>query len=219
MRVAAEGKGTHRAVRRALASAIAIAPVLAACVHVDDVQGPHGEPSHRIRCSESADCFHEASKTCPDGYRIRTGKSHGTELVVTCAKDVPANEDDPIPTVAADPTQKAPREDSHSWDHAPVCEAAYKDVEGLAGYWADSSPGWKRLDALPAQADFVRTCDAMPEEVQRCLHDKYRVAHDASCAKTFTTMPTRLRDRIDKLFLDPVKSRQPRLPRAPGDAT
>jgi len=59
----------------------------------------------------------------------------------------------------------------------------------------------------------------MPEEIQRCLHDKYRVAHDASCAKTFTTMPRPLRDKIDKLFLDPVKSRQPRLAPPASDST
>jgi len=206
-------------VRQRSSAAIGFAAFLVACVHVDDVKGPRGEPAHKISCGESSDCFHKAAEVCPSGYRIRTGANRGTELVVTCAGDVPPDEDDPAPTVAADPAKKSAREDSHSWDHSPICEAAFQDVAAVASYWADSSPGWKKLDALPAHAEFVRTCDTMPEEIQRCLHDKYRVAHDASCAKTFTTMPRPLRDKIDKLFLDPVKSRQPRLAPPASDST
>jgi hypothetical protein len=49
----------------------------------------------------------------------------------------------------------------------------------------------------------------MPDGVQRCMHDKYRIAHEARCEATLSRLTPGLRLKIDALFLEAVKRPQP----------
>jgi hypothetical protein len=204
------------------------ASLAVACVRAEPVKGPDGETAHNIRCYDSTQCYAKAHEICPDGYVIRThgqnvyatysyGRPGGyaqTEMLVSCKADLPDRSwesNAPVPPPAWTQTE---RED------ARVCEAGYAEVAGFAKYWATTSLNAKPLDDLPLESDFVSTCHEMPDAVQRCMHDKYRVAHAARCEATLSRLTPTLRNKIDALFLQAVK-REPAAPppNAPSGGT
>lgn len=178
---------------------------LVACVHVEDVPGPNGETAHLIQCRETAACYEKANDLCPGGYTLRSndtkvngsfvngagGVSSSTEILVSCDADLPSHN----AAAAAPPGVDSDRDDVR------VCEAAYAYVGDFATYWVARTPGAKRLDELPQKRDFVVTCRAMSEPVQRCMHDKYRQAHAQACEAMLSRLDASPHARVDALFL------------------
>jgi len=200
-----------------------LSALLVACVNVEDVPGPDGETAHVIHCGETSGCYEKARDVCPDGYTLRSSGSHGanavaagnvafahssTELVVSCDADIPSHASSPPPAAAQGVSSD--RED------ARVCEAAYVHAGDFATYWASRSPGSKRLDELPERRDFVVTCRAMPEPIQRCMHDLYRQAHVQQCEAMLSRLDPSPRARIDGLFLVAQAPPSPPPESAPG---
>jgi len=159
------------------------------------VRGPDGEKARLISCMESADCYTKASEVCPDGYVIREG--HGLspastgqrmEMLVSCKTDIAASVESTSASTAS------------NRDDTLVCEAASKFIGEFGAYWVTKSGGLP-LDEQPAPRDFIVTCQAMAENVQRCMHEKYRHAHEQACEALLGRLDPFSRNRIDALFL------------------
>jgi hypothetical protein len=184
-------------------SAASLAVSLVACVSVTPVRGPDGETAHLIKCPTTDACYERAAEICPEGYVIRSNGStvsgsvaggsgvvsSTSEVLVSCKNDMPVAGRQP----AAGPTPE-------DRDDARTCDAAYAIVDGFAAYWVRASNG-KLLDEKTSKRDFVTTCRAMPENVQRCLHEKYRVAHAQACEAVLARLEPSNRRKIDSLFL------------------
>jgi hypothetical protein len=177
------------------------AVVLTACgARSSTVRGPDGEDAHVISCNAAAACYEKAAQVCDGRYVIR--ESHGfpttvaeslnnhVEILVSCATDAPASAD----------SASASAETSSDRDDVRVCQAASKFRTDFGLYWASTSGG-VLLDEPPAPRDFVVTCQSMPETVQRCMHDKYRSAHQQACNALLVRLDVASRTRIDALFL------------------
>jgi hypothetical protein len=177
--------------------------LLTACTTVSRIRGPANEPAYVVRCSQSESCFAKATELCPDGYTLQTsGKntsgyvirgngsvSTRTEIMFSCEADMPA------PASGKSKAATAPREDTL------VCEAAFGRAMELGAYWAKSTPGSHLLDEPPTKPDFVAVCREMPEHVRRCLHSKYREAHEKSCDAVLMRLDSYHRAKIDGLYL------------------
>lgn len=186
---------------------VLFAPSLIACVAVTQVRGPDGETAHLIKCANTESCYEKANELCPEGYAIRSngssvngfvGRGGGSvsstsEVLVSCKNDLPAAT---TPTAAGTGEY---RED------ARTCDAAYAFVDGFAAYWVRTSSG-KLLDEKISKRDFATTCRALPENVQRCMHEKYREAHVQACEAVLARLDTPTRQKLDSLFLEaPLK--------------
>lgn len=168
------------------------------------IKGPDGEDAHLISCRTTASCYEEAANLCAAGYVIR--EVHGVHgggysLLASCKSDLQVGS-----TVA--PTEKS-SDTSSERDDAKVCQAAAKFRKDFGAYWASKSGG-ALLDELVAPRDFVMTCQAMPEMVQRCMHEKYRSAHEQSCTAILARLDEASKTQIDALFLQvPTGKPQP----------
>lgn len=174
---------------------------LVACVSVTEVRGPDGENAHLIKCPRTESCYEKATDLCPEGWVLRSNNSKlnvlvvngsgsassSTEVLVSCKNDVPSTKPQAVPG--------DDRED------ARTCDAAYAFVDGFAEYWGRASKG-KRLDEKPSKRDFTATCRAVPENVQRCMHEKYREAHGQACEAVLARLEPPTRAKIDSLFLE-----------------
>ena len=157
------------------------------------VPGPDGNAGRVIKCKETAKCYEKAAVLCANGYVVEASSKIGrrvpfttryeTELVVSCK----------LPeSVGGLP----PREDT------AVCQAAFKEMPTFAAYWVAHAMSAKALDELPEQRDFVTTCQAMPENVQRCVHTGYRNVHAQACDAVLSRLNPLQRSRFDALFLE-----------------
>jgi hypothetical protein len=204
-----------RQVARALVVG-AVAAFGSACVTVTPVRGPDGETAHLIKCTRTEGCYERAAELCPDGYVVRTGGSvvsgsvsggsgyvqSTSEVLVSCKGDLPA------PTPGASPR-------AASIDERRLCDAAYGFIDGFAAYWARASQG-KPLDEKVSREDFVATCRLMPENVQRCMHDKYRTAHAQACDAVLLRLAPDAHSKVDALFL---QAHMPAAPKASATGT
>lgn len=167
------------------------------------VKGPDGEDAHLITCQSSASCYEEAAQLCPHGYVIRAlhGISGGHQLLASCNSDL-------SPSAKAT-SAEASADTSIEREDAKVCQAAAKFRKDFGVYWAAKSGG-ELLDELVGARDFVMTCQAMPEMVQRCMHEKYRSAHEQSCTAILARLDDAVKTQIDALFLQvPTGKPQP----------
>ncbi len=188
-----------------LTLACALVAMLAACVHDTNVRGPDGERAHSITCSNPDQCYRRAAELCAGGYVIRTSGgtvtgtsykgtgsiSSSTNLLVSCKSDLL---DEPSPPAAEKPEDER------------MCELAHRQASDFADYFASLSAHGKRLDELPTRRAFVAVCRKLPENVQSCLHDKYREEHRKACDAVLTRLEARDRDRIDGLFFEATGS-------------
>jgi hypothetical protein len=183
-----------------VAALAALAASLPACVTVTPVTGPDGETAQLIKCPQTERCYERAAELCPDGYVVRSGGTSvsgsvnggsgyvqsTSEILVSCKSDLPAT------SAAAAATANS--------DDARLCEAAYAFVDGFAAYWVRISRG-KLLDEKASKRDFTTMCRAMPENVQRCMHEKYRAAHAQACDAVLVRLEPTARAKVDSLFL------------------
>jgi hypothetical protein len=179
---------------------LSAATALGACVSVTPVRGPDGEEAHLIKCPQTEACYERAAELCPGGYVVRSGGttvsgsvSNGSgftqstsEVLVSCKSDLP------VASAARAPIAKP--------EDALLCEAAYALVDGFAAYWVRISQG-KLLDEKASKRDFTTVCRAMPENVQRCMHEKYRTAHAQACDAVLLRLEPVARSKVDSLFL------------------
>jgi hypothetical protein len=163
--------------------------VLAACGTDHVIRGPDGEAAHVISCTNPESCYRRASRDCPRGYVIRSmvGTLPGatrstTNLVVTCKSDLPDAPDEP--------------EDERQ------CAIAFRQAADFATYYQHVVAHGPRLSALPTEHDFVSVCRKLPENVQPCLHDRYREEHASACDAVVTRLEPRDRNRLDGLFFE-----------------
>jgi hypothetical protein len=176
--------------------------VLTACTRVTQVKGPDGEDANLISCRNSEDCYAKARELCPSGYVIRTSSTmpggamdpSAAEILVSCKDDIPSRT-----AVTSASTEKNADADR---DDARVCEAASRHVDGFKSYWGSKAASTKLLAEMPEKRDFVTACRALPENAQRCMHDKYRAAHAKACDAVLTRLEAADRRRIDALFLE-----------------
>jgi hypothetical protein len=159
----------------------AIAPLVTACAASSyQVTGPDGEPAHSIQCP-AGDCYEKATEVCPSGYVHRSGT--GTRrMLISCKDDLPSV-----------PPAHEGRADER------VCEAASKYTKEMAGYWGEHYEG-KLLHELPDTTDFVAVCREMPDNVQRCMHAKYREVHGEACDAVLSRLDPYHRNKVDGLF-------------------
>lgn len=188
--------------------------LLASCVTVTKVNGPDGEQASLIRCPSSESCLQKATEVCPEGYVIRTtgtnvsgfmGPNGGQvssskEMLISCKSDLA-----PAPAGALTGGESPTT-------NLQTCQAASRLADEFGAYWARTRPTAKLLDTRPDPADFVATCSAMPPNVQRCMHARYRAANARPCDAALQRLDPPTRAKIDALFFE--ESRTP--PASPG---
>ena len=187
-----------------------VALVLTACgASSTTVRGPDGEDAHVISCNAAAACYEKATKICNGDYVIREGHgvrtggvtSHHVEIFVSCATDLPSSAESTSASTSS--PASSDREDSQ------VCHAASKVRKDFGRYWASKSGG-VFLDQPPTPRDFIVTCQSMPETVQRCMHDKYRRAHQQACTAFLARLDVAYKTMIDALYLQVPTEPEPR---------
>jgi hypothetical protein len=170
---------------------------LAACVRATDVRGPNGEDAYALTCSSMAGCADEATQVCHGGgYVIHASSAH--EMLISCNSDLPS-----------EPVASAPSSDGPTREDARVCEAAYAYVGDFGAYWVKASHG-AALEDAPQKNDFVSVCHQMPDNVQRCMHAKFRDVHASACDAVLSRLDPLSRQRIDGLFLRAQEKRGPK---------
>jgi hypothetical protein len=181
---------------------------LSACSWAIKTQGADGKEVFRVHCSTPSGCAEKAAEVCAGGYRVVSSRTtadgyaeNGTgyensphETLVACGSAEAAPS--PAPTSAPAAKVAEPTKESGG------CAAAYGSVKETAAFWAALAPEAKRLPEMPAQADFVEVCRALPDRVQRCLDARYREAHDKACLAVLRRLETGEKNKVDSLFLE-----------------
>jgi hypothetical protein len=108
-------------------------------------------------------------------------------LLVTCKSNLPETAE------ALEPEEP---EDQRA------CGLAFRQAADFATYYERVLPHGPRLEALPTRRDFVAVCRKLPENVQPCLHDKYREEHAKACDAVVTRLEPGDRRRLDGLFFE-----------------
>jgi hypothetical protein len=169
-------------VMRAAFAAVPLLALVVGCVPSSrTVKGPDGEDAYVIRCPTGEGCYEEAASVCPGGYVLRSAVGAHT-LLVSCTADLPA----PPPVHEARADER-------------VCEAASNYTKETAAYWGEHFEG-KLLSELPGTTDFVAVCRDMPDNVQRCMHAKYRAVHGQACDAVLSRLDPYHRNKVDGLF-------------------
>jgi hypothetical protein len=87
-------------------------------------------------------------------------------------------------------------------DDTRVCEAASRFAQGFGDYWTNKVETGKRLKDPVQPNDFAAVCHGMADNVQRCMHEKYREVHAEACDAVLMRLDGASRSRINGLFIE-----------------